>query len=140
MCSRLFLCHSLTVCSSRNVFVIAVYFTRDLFPWSVWVDRKILNKLKSLKKMWIALRRCLASTLFRVHCRSSPLGRAVFRWLTVSRKLNCICMTAQSDRPHVGIVGSGPAGFYTAQQILKVSSSKVTSCLQWRSKVLGPFQ
>ena len=38
-------------------------------------------------------------------------------------------MTAQSDRPHIGIVGSGPAGFYTAQQILKVSSSKVTSCL-----------
>ena len=41
-------------------------------------------------------------------------------------------MTAQSDRPHIGIVGSGPAGFYTAQQILKVSSSKVTSCLSAR--------
>ena len=79
--------------------------------------------------MWIALRGCLASKFFRVHCRSPPLGRAVFRWLTVSRKLNYISMTAQSDRPHIGIVGSGPAGFYTAQQILKVSSSKVTSCL-----------
>ena len=38
-------------------------------------------------------------------------------------------MTAESDRPHIGIVGSGPAGFYTAQQILKVSSSKVSSCV-----------
>lgn len=67
--------------------------------------------------MRIALGRCPASKLFLVHCRSPPLGRAVFRWLTVSRKLNC--MTAESDRPHIGIVGSGPAGFYTAQQILK---------------------
>jgi len=25
--------------------------------------------------------------------------------------------------PHVAIVGSGPAGFYTAQQLLKVSTS-----------------
>ena len=39
---------------------------------------------------------------------------SVFRWLSVS------CVTNQTDRPHVGIVGSGPAGFYTTQQILKV--------------------
>ena len=85
---------------------------------------KDLKQVEVTYKMWIALGRCLASKLFLVHRRSPPLGRAVFRWLTVSRKLNC--MTAESDRPHIGIVGSGPAGFYTAQQILKVSSSKGT--------------
>jgi len=35
------------------------------------------------------------------------------RWFSVT------CGANQTDRPHVGIVGSGPAGFYTAQQILK---------------------
>ena len=29
--------------------------------------------------------------------------------------------TATRSSPHVCIVGSGPAGFYTAQQLLKVS-------------------
>jgi len=33
--------------------------------------------------------------------------------------LSVSCATNQTDRPHVGVVGSGPAGFYTAQQILR---------------------
>ena len=35
----------------------------------------------------------------------------------------------QKNRPHVGIVGSGPAGFYTAQQILKVGILNNYYCL-----------
>lgn len=35
----------------------------------------------------------------------------------------------QKHRPHVGIVGSGPAGFYTAQQILKVGILNNYYCL-----------
>ena len=44
-------------------------------------------------------------------------------------KTLCICLKHASTRayssaairPYIAIVGSGPAGFYTAQQILKVS-------------------
>ena len=35
----------------------------------------------------------------------------------------------KKHRPHVGIVGSGPAGFYTAQQILKVGILNNYYCL-----------
>ena len=35
----------------------------------------------------------------------------------------------QKHGPHVGIVGSGPAGFYTAQQILKVGILNNYYCL-----------
>lgn len=68
--------------------------------------------------MWITLRRSLV--LHKAITGSVQAGNwgrwsAVLRWFSVS------CGTNQTDRPHVGIVGSGPAGFYTAQQILKVS-------------------
>ena len=31
--------------------------------------------------------------------------------------------SSAGSAPHIAIVGSGPAGFYTAQQLLKVSTS-----------------
>lgn len=65
--------------------------------------------------MWIFLRR---SWVYRkaIKCSVQAGHRrwSSLRWFSVS------CGTNQTDRPHVGIVGSGPAGFYTAQQILKV--------------------
>ncbi|KAK2571701.1 NADPH:adrenodoxin oxidoreductase [Acropora cervicornis] len=63
--------------------------------------------------MWISLRRCLETQAFH-----SFYIRSVFRRLSISCPAN-----QTSCRHHVGIVGSGPAGFYTAQQILKVHDS-----------------
>ena len=68
--------------------------------------------------MWISLRRSLVhqKAIKSIKCTVQAGHRSCssLRWLSVS------CGTNQTDRPHVGIVGSGPAGFYTAQQILKV--------------------
>ncbi|XP_015762358.1 PREDICTED: uncharacterized protein LOC107341462 [Acropora digitifera] len=63
--------------------------------------------------MWISLRRCIETQAFH-----SFYIRSVFRRLSISCPAN-----ETSFRHHVGIVGSGPAGFYTAQQILKVHDS-----------------
>lgn len=67
--------------------------------------------------MWISLRRSLVhqKAIKSIKCTVQAGHRSwsSLRWFSVS------CGTNQTDRPHVGIVGSGPAGFYTAQQILK---------------------
>ena len=65
--------------------------------------------------MWITLRRSLAHRkAIKCSVQAGHRSWSPLRWFSVS------CGTNQTDRPHVGIVGSGPAGFYTAQQILKV--------------------
>ena len=67
--------------------------------------------------MWITLRRCLSSKNMRSFLHAD-YGKYVFRWLCIN--MDCIKGIDPTNRPHVAIVGSGPAGFYTAQQILKV--------------------
>ncbi|KAH3862063.1 hypothetical protein DPMN_025022 [Dreissena polymorpha] len=53
------------------------------------------------------------------------VGRCLLsRWVRVSRRRRLSTCT-DSSAPHVCIVGSGPAGFYTAQQLLKVNMSPV---------------
>lgn len=66
--------------------------------------------------MWITLRRCLSSKNMRSFLHAD-YGKYVFRWLFTN--MDCIKFIDPTNRPHVAIVGSGPAGFYTAQQILK---------------------
>ena len=70
------------------------------------------------QNMWITLRRSLAHR----NVIAGFVEAAHGRW-TVLRSLSVSCGSNQADKPHVGIVGSGPAGFYTAQQILKVRTS-----------------
>uniref|UniRef100_A0A3B1JWQ3 FAD/NAD(P)-binding domain-containing protein n=1 Tax=Astyanax mexicanus TaxID=7994 RepID=A0A3B1JWQ3_ASTMX len=54
---------------------------------------------------------------------------------TAVRKLSL----SSGSRPKVCIVGGGPAGFYTAQHLLKVSFHSVTRfttlCYLWRGKL-----
>lgn len=45
-------------------------------------------------------------------------------------------MSSSASRPHVAVVGSGPAGFYTAQQILK---GHPTACVDIYEKLPVPF-
>ena len=61
---------------------------------------------------------------------SSSVQSGVRRLFTTH--LRCFSVSVskhQKHRPHVGIVGSGPAGFYTAQQILKVGILNNYYCL-----------
>lgn len=66
--------------------------------------------------MWIAVRRCFSPQSTGGY-KQALHARSVLRGLSVSS------VRIQLDRLHVGIVGSGPAGFYTAQHILKSDDS-----------------
>lgn len=79
-----------------------------------------MAKLTSYWNMWITVRRWLSSKTVSASLQTLHGGASCRRFFSLSYATN------QADRPHVGIVGSGPAGFYTAQQILKVSI-----CIGW---------
>ena len=67
--------------------------------------------------MWTTLQRSLVLRKAITGSVQSGYGR----WLALDlRWFSASFSTHQTNRPHIGIVGSGPAGFYTAQQILKV--------------------
>ncbi|XP_020613236.1 NADPH:adrenodoxin oxidoreductase, mitochondrial-like [Orbicella faveolata] len=64
--------------------------------------------------MWITLRRSVVHRkAIKCSVQAGHRSWSYPRWFSVS------CGANQTEKPHVGIVGSGPAGFYTAQQILK---------------------
>ena len=64
--------------------------------------------------MWISVK-CRLNVLTIRGFSQVLLRRSPNRWFSTNQNRNI---------HHVGIVGSGPAGFYTAQQILKVGEKK----------------
>lgn len=72
----------------------------------------------------------LKPSLILCNAISSSVQSGVRRLFTTH--LRCFSVSVskhQKHGPHVGIVGSGPAGFYTAQQILKVGILNNYYCL-----------
>lgn len=73
------------------------------------------------------MRTSLKPSLSLCNAISSSVQSGVRRLFTTH--LRCVSVSVskhQKHGPHVGIVGSGPAGFYTAQQILKSHEDAVT--------------
>ena len=64
--------------------------------------------------MWSTLR---SSLVFNSKLTTSLKAAS---WFAVQRQFTVSYRADQCDKSHVCIVGSGPAGFYTAQQVLKV--------------------
>ena len=63
----------------------------------------------------------------RALCKQLSLTRMHMHML---RSLCCRWLSGNSvDHPKVAVVGSGPAGFYTAQQLIKVNLAVVLWCL-----------
>jgi hypothetical protein len=79
-----------------------------VFFFPVWLQIKCRLKLVKMRVLW---KRMSMSRLRFVASQA------------------CTNNYSSSAQPHVAIVGSGPAGFYTAQQLIKVSCSLYWFCL-----------